>query len=180
MRALRMMAAAFFLSALAAPLLAHTDEDDVAMDVHAEDRAAIEATLDQVYGVISGPVSQPRDFERMKTLFTPDARLTAIIASGLRGGTVEDYIERSGKFLVEQGFTERRLVNRIDIFGDLAHAWSSYEGAFTNADGTPGKVRGINSFQLVRQSDGRWLVQSIFWQSEAPERPLPPDMTGDD
>lgn len=149
-------------------------------DAHAHDRAAIERALADVYGAISGPVGEARDFERMKTLFTPDARLTAITANGLSGGTVEDYIARSGKFLVEQGFTERALASRIEIYGDLAHAWSSYEGIFTNTDGTPGKVRGINSFQLVRQSDGRWLVQSIFWQAEGPERPLPADMTGEE
>ncbi len=140
------------------------------------DVAAINAALDQVYGVISGPVGQPRDFARMKTLFTPDARLTAIGARGLSGGTLDDYIASSGPFLVSGGFTERALINRIEVFGDLAHAWSSYEGRFANADGTPGRVRGINSFQLVRQKDGRWLVQSIFWQAEGPGRPLPADM----
>ncbi len=140
------------------------------------DQAAIEATLSQVYGVISGPVGQPRDFARMKTLFTPDARLTAIVPDGLAGGPLDDYIARSGAFLVTRGFTETALVNRIEVYGDLAHAWSSYQGTFTNADGSPGKVRGINSFQLVRQKDGRWLVQSIFWQAETPHTPLPADM----
>lgn len=141
------------------------------------DRAAITATLDAVYAVISGPIGQPRDFARMRTLFTPDARLSAIGSGGaVRGGTVEDYITRSGKALVSGGFTERGLASRIEVFGDLAHAWSSYEGRFTNADGTPGSVRGVNSFELVRQSDGRWLVQSIFWQAETPAHRLPADM----
>ena len=140
------------------------------------DVAAVEAALADVYAVISGPVGQDRDFARMRTLFTPDARLTAITPKGLSGGTVEDYITRSGKFLVSGGFTERALVNRVEIYGDLAHAWSSYEGTFTGPDGKPGKVRGINSFQLVRQTDGRWLVQSIFWQAESPAHPLPADM----
>jgi hypothetical protein len=145
----------------------------------ANDLTAINAALDGVYAVISGPVGQPRDFARMKTLFTPDARLTAIGSRGLSGGTVDDYVARSGSFLVSGGFTEKALVNRIEVYGDLAHAWSSYEGFFTNPDGTAGKVRGINSFQLVRQTDGRWLVQSIFWQAEAPDRPLPADMEPD-
>ena len=142
----------------------------------ASDLSAINAALDRVYAVISGPAGQPRDFVRMKTLFTPDARLTAIGSRGLSGGTVDDYIARSGMFLVSSGFTEKALVNRMEVYGDLAHAWSSYEGFFTNPDGTAGKVRGINSFQLMRQTDGRWLVQSIFWQAEAPDRTLPADM----
>jgi ketosteroid isomerase-like protein len=142
----------------------------------ASDVAAINSTLDQVYAVISGPAGQARDFDRMRTLFTPDARLTAIGPRGLAGGTVDDYIARSGPFLVSSGFTEKALVNRIEVYGDLAHAWSSYAGTFTDPDGKPASVRGINSFQLMRQSDGRWLVQSIFWQAEGPGRPLPADM----
>ncbi len=140
--------------------------------VSAADAAAIGHALDGVYGVISGPVGQARDWARMRTLFTPDARLTAIGAKGLQGGTVEDYIAKSGPWLIKSGFTERELSRRVEVFGDLAHAWSSYEGT---GDSGKFKVRGINSFQLVRQN-GRWLVQSIFWQHESPARPLPADM----
>lgn len=147
--------------------------------VDGETAKAIDGALEAVYAVISGPAGQPRDFDRMRALFTPDARLTAITPKGLSGGTVDDYIARSGNFLVQMGFNERQLARRIEVYGDLAHAWSSYEGTYTNADGTPGRVRGVNSFQLMRQADGRWLVQSIFWQAESPDNPLPDDLQGD-
>jgi ketosteroid isomerase-like protein len=165
------------LGALALAGCAATSEAGPARIAPAQaDVAAISAVLDDVYGVISGPVGQRRDFARMRTLFTPDARLTAIGPRGLSGGTLDDYVAKSGPFLVSSGFTERALVNRIEVYGDLAQAWSSYEGTFTAPDGKPGKVRGINSFQLMRDDDGRWLVQSIFWQAESPDRPLPADM----
>ncbi len=138
----------------------------------AADESAIGAALDAVYGVISGPAGQARDWARMRTLFTPEARLTAIGANGPRGGTVDDYIIRSGPMLTKSGFTERELTRRVEVHGDLAHAWSSYEGT---GDGGKLKVRGVNSVQLVRQN-GRWLVQSILWQHESPARPLPADM----
>lgn len=168
-------------AALALPACAHAAEPqaETATEAPAEHIAAIDAALEAVYAAISGPVGQARDFEHMRSLFTPGARLTAIGAKGLSGGTLDDYIARSGPFLVERGFTERQLARRIEIYGDLAHAWSSYEGTFTNPDGTRGRGRGVNSFQLVRQPDGRWLVQSILWQAEAPARPLPADMTGE-
>ena len=152
------------MAAIAAPPATRT--------VAASDEAAIGAALDAVYGVISGPAGQARDWARMRTLFTPEARLTAIGPNGARGGTVEDYIAKSGPMLTTSGFTERELVRRVEIYGDLAHAWSSYEGT---GNGGKLKVRGINSFQLVRQN-GRWLVQSILWQAESPARPLPADM----
>ena len=165
--------------ALAIPAVATAQEAHSHESTNMKNEAAVNAALEAVYAAISGDVGEPRDWDAMRALFTPEARLTAITAQGPRGGTVEDYIERSGPFLVKNGFTERQLANRIEIYGDLAHAWSSYEGTFTQEDGAPGSVRGINSFQLARQPDGRWLVQSIFWQAEAPERPLPADMTGE-
>lgn len=146
--------------------------------VRADDTAAIDAAVEAVYTVISGPVGQPRDFDRMRTLFTPDAQLTAITSRGLVGGSLDDYIARSGKGLTDSGFTERQLARRIEQYGDLAHSWSSYRGTFRKPDGSSGEVRGVNSFQLVRQG-GRWLIKSIFWQAEAPTRPLPADLTGD-
>ncbi len=145
-----------------------------AQEVSKADSQAIGAALDSVYGVISGPAGQARDWAKMRTLFTTDARLTSIGSKGVQGGTVEDYIVKSGPSLVKSGFTERELSRRVEVFGDLAHAWSSYEGT---GNGGKFKVRGINSVQLVRQN-GRWLVQSIFWQHESPLRPLPTDMLG--
>ena len=145
----------------------------------AETVAAIDAALEGVYAVISGPVGQERDFDKMRALFTPDAQLNAITPNGLSGGSVEKYIVLSGPFLVQMGFTERQLDRRLEVYGNLAHAWSSYEGTFTQADGSRGQVQGINSFQLVRQDDGSWLVQSILWQQGTPDFPLPDDLNGE-
>lgn len=163
----------FVLATLLAgvPSMAHTAQPAKTV-VSATDEAAIGAALDGVYAVISGPPGKARDWARMRTLFTPDARLSAIGAKGVQGGTVEEYIAKSGAMLTRVGFTERELARRVELYGDLAHAWSSYEGT---GDGGKLKVRGINSFQLVRQN-GKWLVQSIFWQAEAPTRPIPVDM----
>lgn len=130
-------------------------------------------TIADVYAVISGPAGKARDWDKMRSLFTPDARLTAISAKGLNGMTVEQYIEKSGPVLTQHGFTERELARRVEVYGNIAYVWSSYEGTTTD---NSFHVRGINSFQLARGADGRWLVQSIFWQPERPQLPLPSDM----
>ena len=165
--------------ALAMPQATYAHEADGYLSLEEQAQAEIPQVLAKVYAAISGPVGQERDWDAMRALFTDDARLYAITSQGMRGGTVEDYIARSGAFLVQSGFTESALVNRVEVYGDLAQAWSSYSGTFTQADGTPGSVRGINSFQLMRAEGGRWLVHSIFWQAETPDTPLPADMTGD-
>lgn len=134
---------------------------------------AVRRAIEDVYAVISGPAGQPRDFAKMKSLFTPDARLYAVGSRGLQGGSLDDYIAKNGASLAKVGFTEKELISQVQIFGNVAQVWSSYAG--TSTDGSV-NVRGINSFQLARQPDGRWLVHSILWQAANPQLPLPPHM----
>jgi hypothetical protein len=136
------------------------------------DLAAIDHTIRDVYAVISGPPGQKRDFNRMRALFAPNALLRVIGSKGVRGGTLEDYIAKSGPILEKEGFTEHELGRRVEIYGNLASVWSSYDGR--TASGSFHE-RGINSFQLVKV-DGKWLVASILWQEEGKEFPLPKNM----
>jgi hypothetical protein len=134
------------------------------------DVASIDAIMAAVYEVISGPAGQRRDWNRMRSLFTANARLMPHGARGLRSGGVEDYIATSGPMLEERGFIERELHRVTEQFGDVAHIFSTYE-ARQSADG-PVILRGVNSFQLVRHG-GRWWIVSILWQAETPETPIP-------
>jgi hypothetical protein len=126
-------------------------------------------TIKAVYDVISGPPGQKRDFDRMRSLFAPGATLKAIGPKGLRGGSLEDYISRNAAILEKEGFAERELGRRVEVWGGLATAWSAYDGR--TASGSFHE-RGINSFQLVK-INGKWKVASILWQEETPDNPLP-------
>ena len=139
------------------------------------DLAGIDAAIRGVYEVISGPPGQKRDFDRMRSLFAPGATMKAIGPKGLHGGSVEDYIARDKDILERDGFTERELGRRLQLWGGLATAWSSYDGR--TADGSFHE-RGINSFELVK-IDGKWLIASILWQEETPDNPLPRDLNKD-
>jgi hypothetical protein len=136
------------------------------------DLAGIDQTIHAVYDVISGPPGQKRDFDRMRSLFAPGATLKAIGPKGLHGGTLEDYISRNAAILEKEGFTERELGRRVEMWGGLATAWSAYDGRTANGSF---HERGINSFQLVKVG-GKWLVASILWQEATPENPLPADL----
>ena len=133
------------------------------------DRLEIDRAITAVYEVISGPPGQKRDFGRMRSLFAPGATLKAIGPGGLRGGSLEDYISRNKDVLERDGFTERELGRRTEIWGGLATAWSAYDGRTANGSF---HERGINSFQLVK-IDGKWFVASILWQEETPQNRLP-------
>jgi hypothetical protein len=136
---------------------------------NAPDLTAIDKAVTGVYEVISGPPGQKRDFDRMRAMFAPGATMKSIGPKGLRGGTVEDYIARNSAILEKEGFTERELGRRVELWGGLATVWSAYDGRTANGSF---HERGINSFQLVKV-DGQWLVASILWQEETPENPLP-------
>jgi hypothetical protein len=139
---------------------------------NAADLAGIDAAIRGVYQVISGPPGRKRDFDRMRSLFAPGATMKAIGPKGLHGGSVEDYIARDKDILERDGFTERELGRRLEVWGGLATAWSSYDGRTANGSF---HERGINSFELVR-IDGKWLIASILWQEETPDNPLPRDL----
>ena len=140
------------------------------------DREAINRTIDAVYAAISGPAGKERDWDAMRALYLPNARLTAIRADGVESCTLEEYIASKRDFLVDNGFSEGTLVNRILVYGGIAHSWSSYSGGWTEANGTKGATTGINSFQLMRQPDDSWRVLSILWQVANADLPLPPEM----
>jgi hypothetical protein len=136
------------------------------------DLAGIDAAIRGVYEVISGPPGQKRDFDRMRSLFAPGATMKAIGSKGLHGGSVEDYIVRDRDILEREGFTERELGRRLQVWGGLASAWSSYDGRTANGSF---HERGINSFELVK-IDGKWLIASILWQEATRENPLPANL----
>ena len=146
-----------------------------------EDVKSPEAILSAVYSVISGGKGQARDWDRMRSLFVPDARLIpAVAAAAANGGaahsdaiflTVDGYIERSNGRLTSDGFFEHSIHNETEQFGNIVQVWSTYESRHNLEDAKP-FARGINSFQLLKDGDRYWVV-NIFWDSESPTKPIP-------
>jgi hypothetical protein len=141
-----------------------------------EDVASIDAILGAVYDVISGPRGKARDWDRMRGLFVPGARLIPCRPKGADGKvtiatlSVEDYIARSGPTLVAKGFSERQVARRVERFGHMAQVFSTYE---TRLDGEVGLLgRGINAIQLL-WDETRWWVVTIMWDAESPTQPIP-------
>lgn len=140
------------------------------------DVASMDAIVAALYDVISGPAGKKRDWDRMRSLFIPGARL---IPTGKRQSgeinsrvlTVEDYITGSAKALEEGGFFEKEIARRVETYGNIAHVFSTYETKRKLDDPKP-FARGINSIQLM--NDGkRWWIVTVFWQAEGPSNPLP-------
>lgn len=143
----------------------------------AADVASVDAILTALYDVISGSADEARDWDRMRTLFFPGARLIPTgprregSGNAARVWTVEEYIERAGPQLLKNGFWETEIGRTTEQFGAVTHAFSAYESRVETPDSDP-VARGINSIQLF--DDGsRWWVVSVFWDSERPDQPIP-------
>ncbi|CAN5296698.1 hypothetical protein BH10ACI1_BH10ACI1_25610 [soil metagenome] len=141
------------------------------------DVSSVDAIMKAVYEVISGDAGQKRDWDRFRTLFHPSARLIPtgknpqINAIGARALTAEEYIVRAAPFMEKEGFFEKEIARRADIYGNIAQVFSTY-ASFHKADDKTPFQRGINSFQLL--FDGtRWWVVTIYWQGETTETPIP-------
>ncbi len=145
---------------------------------YADKVATLESTLTTLYAVISGDKGVERDWALFRYLFKPGARLIpsgkgADGTVGMRVMSPEEYIERSGPFLIENGFHEIEIGRRVDEYGTIAQVFSTYAAKRTLGDAEP-FMRGINSIQLLKDND-RWWIVSIFWMAETEEFPLPAD-----
>ena len=164
MRILATLAACAAL--ISAPAFADHHEGD--------DHAAVQAAIDDLYAVISGPVGEPRDFDAMRDMFLPGAVMGAVSAGPDGEGRattfdVEGYIERSGAWLVENGFTEAETRNEIEIWGEIAYVRTAYEGV-TAINGET-VVTGVNFVTLFKH-EGEWKIASILWRQQTDDIPV--------
>lgn len=145
------------------------------------DVSSVNTIIAAVYDVISGPAGQKRNWDRIRTLFIPEAHM---IATGKRATgelvkrvlSVEDYINASGPILEKDGFFEKEIGRKSEEYGNIVQLFSTYESRRATTDDKP-FMRGINSFQLW--NDGkRWWIVNIFWQSESKDNPIPEKYIG--
>ena len=158
-------------AAPAAPAAAAANPSDV---------ASIDAIIGALYHVISGNAGEARDWDRMRTLFHPGARL--IPTRPTQGGgaearvmTLQEWIDGATGYFAREGFHEREIGRRVERYGNVAHAFSAYESVRTPSDAP--FARGVNSIQLLKDG-GRWWVVTIFWDSEREGNPVPADLIG--
>jgi hypothetical protein len=140
------------------------------------DVASIDAIIAAVYDVISGPAGAPRDWDRMRSLFAPEGRMGAVGARPdgsyvLRSLSPDDYIARNTKAFATMGFFETEKARTTEVFGQIAHVFSTYEARHAKEDAQP-FMRGINSIQLIHDGK-RWYVLNLIWRAEDAKLQLP-------
>jgi len=145
-------------------------------DQYQEKVKTLDSTLATLYGVISGEAGEERDWDLFHYLFAADARLIPSFKDKegkitYQSLTPAGYVERSGKWLVENGFYEIEIAREVDKFGPVVQVFSTYESYHSKKDKEP-FMRGINSIQLLNDGE-RWWVLNIYWSQESEENPIP-------
>ncbi|MEQ8850557.1 MAG: nuclear transport factor 2 family protein [Phycisphaerales bacterium] len=154
-----------------------------AMDHQAQEREVL-AAVEGLYAVISGGAGEARDWDAFRGMFLDD-RASMTFRRGQRGEdgavtwsfgsmTPDEYVERAGPMFERQPFFETGVANEVEMYGTLAHVWSTYDAHHTEDGAGEPFMQGINSIQLVK-TDGGWKVLSLAWvdtrsAGEIPER----------
>lgn len=133
------------------------------------DEAAISAAVDEMYAMISGPAG-PRDWSRQERCFLPEARQVRTWVddqgrAAKKSMSLDEYSRDTTPYFAANDFYEVETGRRIDVFGNIAHVWSSYE-ARRSPDDEDVERRGINSIQLFKDTDRGWRIIHMIWDNE--------------
>jgi hypothetical protein len=125
------------------------------------------------YAAISTPPGQPINLDRFRSLFLPNAQLVSVgteKGAHARTLTVKEFVDMVTGSIGKDGHVEHEISEQVEVFGNIAHIWSSYESRRTPGDQKV--VRGINSIQLFNDGE-RWWISGAQWQHESPQNPIP-------
>jgi len=134
----------------------------------------IEVVINSLYKNISFQKNEHPDLDKLKELFLDEARLIRTTKDSFEVMSVAEFISNFNTRLDDGAFIEFReyeIKRKIEIFGGIAHVFSTYQTDFE----TPGgklNARGINSIQLI-EINGEWKVVNIFWYNEDNENKIP-------
>ncbi|WP_422362085.1 hypothetical protein [Reichenbachiella sp.] len=146
-----------------------------AQEKYENDVISEDAIIKALYETISGPKGERRDWDRLRFLMTPDARLiptrpaseTKRVPCYL---TLEQFIEQGDQWLIDNGFFENEVARTSETYGLITHAWSTYESRWAPEEKP--FARGINSIQLMNDGE-RWWIVNMYWAAETENNPLP-------
>jgi hypothetical protein len=120
--------------------------------------------IEQLYAVISFEEGDDPNWQGLRAIFSPHARITRITPEGT------DHMDREGflamtRNLLEVGaytsFYEFEVGRNVERFGGMAQVWSRYETR-RNRDAQAALGRGVNSIQLIRDGE-TWRVLGLLW-----------------
>jgi hypothetical protein len=145
------------------------------------DAASVDAIVRAIYECVSYAPGQEPDWNRLRALFLPGARMIPPHRPSdplVPIWDVEAYRAMSRRSIAmrkaqgrEAGFSEREVARRTNCFGNICQVFSTYESRFKATDEKPFS-RGINGIDLISDG-GRWWIATIFWDAETSDKTIP-------
>lgn len=120
-----------------------------------------------LYSIVSGPAGAKHDWDMLRKLFAPEAKITPVFHDGskpvIQSLTVDAFVSLNKELFKNQGFFETEVDSQVFSVGHMATVISLYESR--QAPEAAPYSTGVNSFQLL--NDGRrWCVVSVTWDSD--------------
>jgi hypothetical protein len=146
-----------------------------------DDGASVDTILAALYESVSHPDGVEPNWAKMRGIFLPVGMLippkrpnqdmfTVLDVDGFRDRTRE-FMATAKQKGETTAFFEKEVARKLDCFGNVCQAFSTYEARRAPTDEKP-FVRGINSIQLLNDGQ-RWWVASVVWDTERPNNPIP-------
>src|SRR3990167_5868612 len=106
-----------FISLLFCSMSFAQEEEDHKKALYLSKVQTLDGTINSLYLVISGEKEEKRDWDFFKFLFKPGARLIPSAKKDslhvARYMSPDDYINSSGKWLVDNGFFEKEISRKV-------------------------------------------------------------------
>ena len=136
--------------------------------------AALKALIDEFFRAVSFETGHRPAYARIRDLFIDGGKLIRNSAEIPEISSVDDFIA-SRQGLVDSGaltsFEEVEIAETTEVFGNIAHRFSTYEKRGT-IDGQPIEGAGLISTQFIRTPTG-WKMSAMAWDDERPGLAIP-------
>lgn len=143
---------------------------------------SIDEVLDTLYDCISGPPGG-QDWDRDREIYHPRC---VLVRTRIENGkpfalpfSFDEFVEATKPILADVSFYEIEIGRKVEIFGQIAHVYSSYEAKET-PDHPEIQFRGVNMIHLWNDGmgddgkpNGRWWIMGIIWDNERKGLDLP-------
>ena len=144
------------------------DKDDSSV------KTAIDAITTEFFRVVSFDEGDKPAYTDLYKLFIDSGLLIKNSSTTPEISTVSQFIEPRQK-MVDSGeltcFREAETAEITEIFGNVAHRFSTYEKSGVNS-GSEMRGRGIISIQFIKTEAG-WKISSMAWDDERPGLIIP-------
>lgn len=138
------------------------------------DAQAIEEITGELYASICFEEGGQPPVEKLRDLFVPWGHLVNNNGDEPAVMPVDDFIGAYQQALSGgsiKSFYEGELSSRTELFGKIAHRFSTYEAKFDLAKAEPFSV-GINSIQFIKTA-GKWRVTCMVWNDQTDDLRIP-------